>query len=49
MVLCKASQLCWLDVLRLSILTFGLMLIGVVHVLRLLASGPMYIVFRLLR
>ena len=32
----------------LSILAFGLMLIGVVHVLRLPAYGPMYIVFRLL-
>ena len=32
----------------LSTLAFGLMLIGVVHVLRLPASGPMCIVFRLL-
>ena len=32
----------------LSNFAFELMLIGVVHVLRLPASGPLYIVFRLL-
>ena len=43
-----ATLLAWRTSSSLSILAFGLMLIGVVHVLRLPASGPMYIVFRLL-
>ena len=42
------TLLAWRTSSSLSILAFGLMLIGVVHVLRLPAYGPMYIVFRLL-
>ena len=50
MVLCKASQLCWSNLLclPLSNFAFEFMLIEVVHVLRLPAFRPLYIVFRLL-
>ena len=43
-----ATLLAWLTLSSLSNFAFELKLIGVVHVLRLPASGPMYIVFRLL-